>query len=148
MNSKIIFFFVFISIVFSQENFNNDKLSFELKIAQSKPDEDLTEMTLHNTDQKFYVEDSVYLLNKDLESAKVLESEGMSQVLVKLKESAKQTFANFTSKNIHKNAGMIIDGKLLSAPVIRAEIDSRQLIIMGFFSEDEAEKIAEGIIWR
>lgn len=47
--------------------------------------------------------------------------------------------------NVGKNAGIFVDGKLLSAPRINAPIDEGILLIAGFFDREEALKIADGL---
>ncbi len=150
MDMKKLILIIALSILslFSQDKFVNETLSFELRLAFQENGPGLTEMTFYNSGQKFYLEDSVYLSNVDLRSSKVLESEGLTQIYIKLTNEGKRKFSKFTLRNIHCNAAMIVDGLLVSAPVIRAQINSGELKIMGYFSEEEAEKIAKGIIWR
>lgn len=147
---KILVTLIVLSVIslFTQSKFESERLSFELRLAFQENGPGLTEMTFYRSGQKFYLEDSVYLSNHDLKSAKELESEGLTQIYVKLTDEGKRKFSQFTLRNIHCNAAMIVDGLLVSAPVIRAQINSGELIIMGYFSEEEADRIAKGIIWR
>jgi len=136
--------FIFCSC--SENNFNKDTLSFELRLADAQYQSNHRQINLYNSDQKFFVSDSIYLNNSDIASAEILDWESQPKVKVVLKSEGRQKFAVFTKKFIGKNAAIIIDDKLLSAPRINAEINSGELIIIGFFNHEEALRIADGIV--
>ena len=60
----------------------------------------------------------------------------------------KDKFARLTENNINKTLGIVIDGKLVSSPVIKASISNGVAIIVGNFTLKEAEIIADGIIGK
>lgn len=125
---------------------NNDILTFELRLAESKPDSGLQEMVFYNSDLKFFVCDSVFLSNSDLASAEVIDRETQPKIKVILDDEGRKKFADFTLKNVGKNAAILVDNKLVSAPRINAQITEGILLIVGFFSEDEAKTMAKGIL--
>ena len=55
-------------------------------------------------------------------------------------------FKDLTAKNIGKKCAMVLNGKLLSAPVIRDTIPGGRAIINGIFTKSEAEDIAKGLM--
>ena len=142
-------YFVFLSaIIFFACSDNESQmkfLSFELRLAESKADSGFVIMNLENSDMKFYVGKNVYLQNKDIISAKVIDVDTHPKVFVTLTGEGGSKFAEFTEQNIGKNAAILIDGKLVSAPRINAKIEEDKLIIVGYFTHEEAEKIAQGI---
>ena len=101
---------------------------------------------MHNSDLKFYVEDSVFLRNSELKSTEVIDVNTHPKILVTLTEEGTENFADFTEQNIGRNAAILVGGKLVSAPRINAKIDEGKLIIVGNFSLEEAEQIAIGIL--
>lgn len=130
----------------SKEKINYEPLSFELRLAESKGDSGLVIMPLENSDMKFYIGNNVYLQNKDIISAKVIDQDTHPKVFVSLTDEGGSKFAEFTEQNIGKNAAILVDGKLVSAPRINAKIEEGKLIIVGYFTPEEAEKIAQGIL--
>ena len=71
-------------------------------------------------------------------------SKGFGEPYVSLTLNSKgaQTFANVTAANVGKRLAIALDGKVVSAPVIREAIPSGQAQISGSFSADEANDLA------
>ena len=90
--------------------------------------------------------DSVFLNNENIKGTEIIDWETHPKVLVTLNENGRKKFADFTLNNIGKNAAMIVDGKLVSAPRINAQITKGILIIHGILTHEESQKIAGGII--
>ena len=144
---RMILFSAFVLFISCSENGTTKEfLSFELRLAASQSSPDYVEMTLYNSDLKFYVEDSVFLRNSDMKSANVIDVNTHPKVLVTLTQEGTEKFADFTERNIGRNAAILVGGKLVSAPRINAKIEEGTLIIVGYFSPEEAEKIARGIL--
>jgi preprotein translocase subunit SecD len=70
--------------------------------------------------------------------------QGMPMVEIKLTESGKQKKAVATEQNIGKPIGIIVNGHLLSAPLIQEKIAGGMLMITGISCAQEAKKIADG----
>ena len=124
----------------------NEFLVFELRLAETEPNPNLKEMVFYNTDEKFFVHETVYLSNEDIKSTDILDWQTQPKVHVKLNETGRKKFAEFTQKYVGKNAAMIVDNKLMSVPKIQAQIVKGELLIVGFFKHDEAQSIANGIL--
>ena len=129
-----------------QKNINKDFLTFELRLAESETNPKLKEMVLLNSNQTFFVGDSVFLSNNDLLSAEVVDRQTHPKVKVSLNEKGREKFAAFTLNNVGKNAAIIVDNKLVSAPRINAQILQGVLLIVGYFDLKEAKNIADGIV--
>lgn len=54
-------------------------------------------------------------------------------------------FADITSKNVGRNLGIFLDGKLLSLPVIQEKIDNGSAVISGSFSAQQAKDLATNL---
>ena len=98
-------------------------------------------MVFYKTDKKFFVHDSVYLTNDDITSTDIIDWKTQPKVQVILSEVGREKFAEFTKMNVGKNAAMIVDKKLVSAPRINAQITKGVLLIVGFFDQEEAKKL-------
>ena len=53
-----------------------------------------------------------------------------------------------SQENIGKPLAIVVDGTLVSAPVIKAAIPGGVAVIVGSFTQEEAERIADGIVGR
>ena len=125
---------------------SNDYLTFELRLAETESNQNLKEMVFYNTDQNFYVHEEVYLTNDDITSTDIIDWQTQPKVHITLNEAGRKKFAEFTLENVGKNAAMIVDNKLMSAPRIQAQITKGELLIVGFFDHEEAQSIAHGIL--
>jgi hypothetical protein len=98
-------------------------VKLEIRRAESKPAEGLTEATVVGTIQKVY-------LHKGVE-------------LTFTKEGGKK-MAKVTKEHHNKPLAYLIDGKVIAALTVQSEI-SKFAYITGKFTKAEAEKIAAGI---
>jgi preprotein translocase subunit SecD len=143
----MIVFFAFVLFISCSDNVTkNEVLPFELRLAESNPSSNLVEMTMYNSDLKFFVADSIFLNNDYITSAEVIDWETQPKVMVELNDEGRKIFAAFTEENVGKNAAILVDKKLISAPKINAPITEGKLIIVGLFSHEEALKFAQGIL--
>ena len=68
---------------------------------------------------------------------------GGNEVLVTLTEKGKERFAKVTEDSIGKRLAIVVDRKIVSAPVIRTKIPGGSLAIAGNMTAKEAEELAE-----
>jgi len=66
-------------------------------------------------------------------------------LLIKFTPEAKDKFLKVTSDNINKRLGVIIDGKLLVAPIIKEPITEGEAQIVGNLEKEELISIAQRI---
>lgn len=67
-------------------------------------------------------------------------------VEITLNEMAKRKFSDFTAQNAGRRLAILVDGKVVNTPMIRERIASGTCIISGGFTQQEAERIAAGIL--
>jgi preprotein translocase subunit SecD len=146
MKKICILFTAFLLISCSENNFNKEFLSFELRLVDSEQNEQSTKMIMYGSQEKFFIRDSVYLNNDHIVKTELIDWQNQPKVLVTLNENGREEFAQFTGNNVGNSAAMVVDNKLVSAPRINARINGGQLIIVGFFNHEEAQSIAEGIL--
>lgn len=120
-------------------------VELEFRLAQVEPADTLTEMTMKVTGQVFYVGSDVALANSDVDSATVSQSRGRPSVYLFLNEAGTEKFARLTGQNVGRQVAILIDGELVSAPAIRAQIDVGRAIIDGNFTAEEATRVAAGL---
>ncbi len=89
---------------------------------------------------------STGLTGKDLESAAVTypnQGVGEPQVALKFNKEGAKLFAEITKRNLHKTVAIYLDGKIISAPVVQAEITNGEAVITGNFTTEEAKKLKQ-----
>lgn len=98
-------------------------------------------------DSVLFNEDAILLDGSSVESAQAEEQKNSDDnVTYFLKliftEEGSNQFARITSNHIGEQLAIIIDGKLISAPVINTEINEGSCIISGNFTKEETEDYA------
>jgi preprotein translocase subunit SecD len=66
-------------------------------------------------------------------------------ITIRMSETSKKPFNDFTAKNVGRKMEIRVDGKVVSAPVIRDPFLGSTFQISGRFSEQEARDIAARI---
>jgi len=86
------------------------------------------------------------LSGKQLKRATVdfQQGQGLNEVVVRLEfdDEGKELFAKITSENIGKPVAIILDGQILSAPIVQNAITDGTAIISGNFSTEDAKILA------
>ena len=123
-----------------------DRLQFRL--GEQKPGPGLTEMTVTGSKQKVYLHENVELSEADLAQVSVQKTEGRVEIVFVLTEAGKTKFAKLTQKNIDKSLGIVVEGKLISAPIIKSAIPGGKAVVTGNFSLDEANRIVNTILGK
>lgn len=134
---------IFLSILFGCTE--NEKVTLEFRIAEDEPAPDLTEIAFEPTGETFYLHNGVLVNQHDVESAVVVMQLGQPAVELILTSEGAKKFEELTAQNVGKRCAMVLNGKLLSAPIIRDTISGGRAIISGIFTESEAEDIAKGL---
>ncbi|MFT3879559.1 MAG: hypothetical protein QM703_07860 [Gemmatales bacterium] len=118
----------------------------EFRRAETKLGKGLVEAVIQGKkEEKVYLHPNAELTHQDIESAFV-DSFGSSanEYMVQVaftKEGARKMTA-LSKEHLHKPLAILIDGKVVSAPVIASEL-SNGCVIAGNFKKEEAERIAK-----
>ena len=92
------------------------------------------------------VEKAILLDQSAVFSAKFSKNRmGHQEIEITFTDAGRKQFADITREHIHERLAMVIDGKLLAAPVIQAEITEGKAEITGTFSEIEAKTLTAKI---
>ena len=121
-------------------------LPVEFKIGESKPSAGLTKHILPGSEQPIYLPDQAVLTNAHIASARVNDSPQGPQIEVVFTEQGRETFAKLTRENIDKRLAIIVEGEVISAPIIKTAIAGGRAVIAGDFTKEEANRIAKGIM--
>ncbi len=126
------------------------RLPVAFKIGGFEPSAELTEYTICGSEKKVYLRNQSVLTNKHIASAKVTKSQYSSypQIELVFSKEGKAIFAKVTRENIKKALAIIVDGDVITAPVIQDVILGGNSIISGHFTKEEANRVAEGIMGK
>ena len=124
------------------------KVKIEIRRAETKAADGLTEATVEGSKVKVYLHKTPDATNEHIAEARVGEDAQKNPAIevVFTKEGAKR-MAAMSEQHADKPVAILIDGKVISAPVVKAKFSERALIT-GVFTKEEAEKIAKGITGR
>ena len=126
---------------------------FEIRLVLDKPSADSEQMKMMRPDREgqavpvvINVAKGALLDDSDVKSANVQSDpiSGKPQVGITFTEQGRKAFAEVTRTNINKQIAILIDGQVVSAPIIRAEIRKGPIPIEGF-TKKEAEELAKRI---
>jgi preprotein translocase subunit SecD len=119
----------------------------EIRLAALEPRSGFMTMRFADTGDPVYVSPRVVVSNDDIRSAQfVLDGQGRPAVEILLNTLGTEKFARFTSEHIGEMAAILVEGKVSSAPVIRAQIANGRAIINGDFTQEEARELARSIV--
>jgi preprotein translocase subunit SecD len=123
-----------------------EKVTVEFRLAETQPGGGLTAMTIARLGQTFYVHEEVLISNADIAWAMPTTWLRMPVVELTFTETGREKFAQVTKDNLGKPMGIVVDGELVIVIIIQAPIVDGKTIVDGKFSEEEAKRIATGII--
>jgi preprotein translocase subunit SecD len=122
-------------------------IKVEFRRAEDKPAEGLTEATVGNTKEKVYLHKTADATNEDIADARVdTLNDPVAVIVVFTKEGAKK-MAKLSEGHQGKPLAILVDGKVICAPIVRATVRD-QATITGLSSKEEAERIVRGLKGR
>lgn len=116
------------------------KARVELRRADSAPAEGLVEAVVAGSMTKVYLHKAAGLTGADIASAKVA---GGAVELTFTDAGAKKA-ARLSEDHADKPVALVVDGKVLAAPVIRAKL-GQSIRLTGSFTAEEAAKLVKAI---
>ena len=125
------------------------KVLLEFRPCETFATAGFTPMTSAGSEQTVYVSQETVLSNEDIASARVIKLKGGNhQISIEFSEAGVKKFANATEHSLNKPLGILVDGKLICAPIVREKIEDGKALITGQFTQEEAERIANGIVGK
>ena len=126
------------------------EVAIEFRLAEREPGDERTAMVWSGWGHKdtFFVYNEIVLTEKDISSAAVTTMNDMPAIDLRLSEQGAEKFARSTAANIGRHMGILVNGRLLSAPLIRDTVAGGRALIVGDFAADEARRIADALSTR
>ena len=119
---------------------------FEVRLADTQPGPGLREAQIEGSAKVIYVYDESIVTNDDVAESRVVAGDAPSTfgVEVQLTAIGARKMREATEPHVGKPVAVLIDGRVVMAPVVRAPIGGLALI-SGRFTQAEAERIVNGI---
>ena len=120
------------------------KVKVEFRRAETEPAKDLTEAVVAGSKKKIYLHKTTEITNADIAQARAAkENDKLAIELVFTKDGAKKV-AEVSKAHTGKPLAILLNGKVLSAPIIRDPIGDRAMI-SGEFTREDVDRIVMGI---
>jgi SecDF, P1 head subdomain len=119
---------------------------FEVRLAEDHAAPGLHEAKVSGTERSVYLHNEVIVDNGDIAAARVIQGGGPYQYVIdiKFKASGAEKMRAATGNHIGKPMAILLDGKVIMAPVVRTPIDATA-IVSGDFTKTQAERIVSGM---
>jgi TonB family protein len=117
---------------------------FEIRLAEFSPGPALVPAVVQGSNVPVYVHASVLATQADVRRAAVVEKDGRVAVDVEFTPTAAERLAAGTQDHVGKPVAIILDGRVVAAPVIRRAMGGTAMIT-GTYTRAEAEAIAVGM---
>jgi hypothetical protein len=119
---------------------------FEMRLAEESPAPGLREARVVGSNRIIYLHDEIVISNGDVSRAELIDTGDPSQFHVGLNftETGTQKNRVATASHIGRPVAILIDGEVVMAPVVRAEIGN-SAVISGNYTREEALAIVNGI---
>jgi preprotein translocase subunit SecD len=120
-------------------------VKLEIRAAEKEAAEGLTEATVEGTKQKIYLHKKAAITNEDIADARAaLDGDGNPKVDVTFTKEGAKKMQKLTEQQKEKLIAILVDGKVISAPVVNSVV-SEKAQITGKFTRDEVEKLAKAL---
>jgi preprotein translocase subunit SecD len=120
------------------------QVRFEMRLAEAVDGPGLQRFTLSDPDRQIYLHAEALVTNGNITAARVLAN---NNIEVTFDATGAEKVFRATSGHIGKPVGILINGELVAAPVVRSPIRSSAQV-SGDYSRAQAERIAEGMIGK
>ncbi|HOV21783.1 MAG TPA: hypothetical protein PLW95_03780 [bacterium] len=99
------------------------KRSIEFRLVKNTPETGFTQTNIPYSDKKIYVADTSEIDKSDIRGVRAcLTNQELEQIKIVFTDEGRKKFANLTESLIGKKLAILVDGQLVSVPVIREKI--------------------------
>jgi uncharacterized RDD family membrane protein YckC len=120
--------------------------AFEMRLAETQPAPGLVEATVPDSNNKVYLHRETIVTNADVIQATVVP--GITSVnfnvAITFNSAGAARMARATASHLNKPVAILIDGRVVAAPMVRTQI-ADEAVISGDFDRAQASAIAAGL---
>lgn len=117
---------------------------FEIRRAETTKAEGLIEAKDPDSKEVLYLHKEAVVTSADVASAKVVKMGNHFALALEFKEAGAKRLEKATEAHKEKPLAILIDGKVVSAPLVRSKV-STSAVITGNFTKEELDGIARGL---
>jgi len=127
-----------------------NRIPVEFTLCENTPSPGSAPRKVTGSEREVYLRGQAVLSTVHIASAQVTESPygGTHQINITFTKDGTSIFAEVTRNNINKPLAIIVEGEVISAPIIRVEIAGGKAVISGALTQEEAQRIASGIMGK
>jgi SecD/SecF fusion protein len=120
-------------------------ISVEFRLVDESPASDAPAHSIKGSDEQVRLEQTAVIDRADIESAEAQQNSatGTYDVLITFSPAGAGKLRTVTAQHIGRRLAIVIDGVVISAPKIQAEIPGGVAVVSGNFTIQEARDIAE-----
>jgi hypothetical protein len=120
---------------------------FEVRLAEENPADGLQEAVVALSGRTIYLHRATVVTNGDIARAHASEdgTSGMFSVVVEFSEEGAAKMRRASQGHIGKPMAILVDGAVMTAPVVRAAI-GKSAVIDGHYTKAEADTIVAGLL--
>lgn len=121
------------------------KSRLQIKLATETYVDSLPEVVFSGPEgaDTLYLYIPIHLTEADVDSAWMIMSGDGPAVEVAFNREGRRTLDELVANNIGRRAVVIVDGEIVTAPVIRERVFGETVIVTGGFSEAKAQQVAD-----
>lgn len=131
-----------VSLLFAADAPSRAKVEF--RRAEREPAEGLAEATVAGTDQKIYLHQQADLTDADIAEARVVDEQNRPAVEIVFTKDGQAKAAKVSGEHLDKPLAIVVDGKVLAAPVVRSKFSER-IIMTGRFTKEEVQTLVKSV---
>jgi len=122
-----------------------EPVKVEFRFAEEEHADGLIPYTLPQTNKVFFLDPKVEMSNADIDSAVLDVLQDKTMVRLIFSDAGRDKFAQLTAEHLSERLAMLVNGNMVSAPIIRAPITQGMALIDGGYTREQAERIVAGI---
>jgi preprotein translocase subunit SecD len=133
----------------STQTANQAATAFEMRLAETQPAAGLVEAEVPDSSTKVYLHREAIVTNADVVEARVISgiTSANFNVAVTFNSAGAAKMARATASHIDKPVAILINSRVIAAPIVRSQITD-QAVISGDFDNSQASAIAAGLTRR
>lgn len=118
--------------------------SLEVRLAETQPGAGLVEAEVQGSNQKIYMRSSAVVTGADVTGARAIDAGGgRYSVGVAFSAAGSNRLAESTKIHVGRPVAIVLNGRVIAAPVVRSMIRD-SAVISGSFTREEADRIVAG----
>jgi preprotein translocase subunit SecD len=123
--------------------------AFEMRLAETEPAAGLVEAAVPDSPTKIYLHREAIVTNADVSEARVVPgiTSANFNVAVTFNSAGAAKMARATASHLNKPVAILINGRVVAAPIVRAQITD-QAVLSGDFDNSQASAISAGLTRR